>query len=256
MSYNYRGGGGLVDEMRSSGLSPAKPSRNLTQQVVDRLSHLMSNGALAPGDKLPTEAEIVRQQGVSRTVVREAISKLQAAGMVETKHGIGTFVRDNANQPNFVIGAGTIATSRDVLAMLEVRISLEAEAAALAAMRRTEEHLAEMQRALDSFQEHLANGGETIKADFQFHLGIAKATGNPYFPDILNHFGPSLIPRSRFQRDELPPQEEEYMIRISNEHEDTYNAIARRDSEAARAALRNHLGNSRERMRRAYRIAE
>ncbi len=242
--------------MSSLGPKTTKSSRNLTQQVVERISNLMATGILAPGEKLPAEAEIVRQQGVSRTVVREAISKLQAAGLVETKHGIGTFVRDNTNQPNFGIRAGTLATSRDVLAMLEVRISLETEAAALAAMRRTDEHLAEMRRALDSFQEHLANGGETVNADFQFHLAIAKATGNPYFPEILNHFGPSLIPRSRFPRSERLPHDPEYLGRISHEHADTYNAIARRDSEAARAALRNHLGNSRERMRLAYRITD
>ncbi len=233
-----------------------KASRNLTQQVVERISDLMTSGVLAPGEKLPAEAEIVRQQGVSRTVVREAISKLQAAGLVETRHGIGTFVRDLASQPNFGIRAGTLATSRDVLAMLEVRISLETEAGALAAIRRTDEHLDEMRRALDSFQEHLARGGETVNADFEFHLAIAKATGNPYFPEILNHFGPSLIPRSRFPRSERLPHEPEYLVRISNEHADTYNAIARRDSEAARAALRNHLGNSRERMRLAYRITD
>jgi len=66
------------------------PSRNLTQEVVARLSSLIGTGALAPGEKLPPESEIVKQQGVSRTVVREAISRLQASGLVTTRHGIGT----------------------------------------------------------------------------------------------------------------------------------------------------------------------
>jgi DNA-binding FadR family transcriptional regulator len=140
--------------------------------------------------------------------------------------------------------------------MLELRISLETEAGALAAIRRMDEHLAEMRRALDSFRERLSNGGETITPDFEFHFGIAKATGNHYFSDIFSHLGPSVIPRSRIPTNERQSDQIEYLARISNEHEDTYNAIVRRDSEAARAALRNHLGNSRERMRNAYRIGD
>lgn len=242
--------------MKLSDPNGRQPSRNLTQKVVAHLSNLIGTGALAPGEKLPPEFEIVRQQGVSRTVVREAISQLQAAGLVTKRHGIGTFVLNSATQQTFGIRAGDVTILRDVLAMLELRISLETEAAALAALRRTDEHLTEMRKALDFFSERLGDGGETITPDFQFHLSIARATGNHYFPDILNHLGSSVIPRSRFPTNERTPQELEYLLRISNEHEDTYNAIARRDSEAARAALRNHLGNSRERMRRAYHIDE
>ena len=242
--------------MKALGPNGTSAPRNLTQQLVARLSNLIGTGVLSPGEKLAPESEIVRQQGVSRTVVREAISRLQAAGLVTTRHGIGTFVLDHTTQQNFGISAGSVTTLRDVLAMLELRISLETEAAALAAIRHTDEHLAEIRKALDSFRERLSTGGETITSDFQFHLGIAKATGNHYFSDILNHLGPSAIPRSRFPTNDRQPEEIKYLVRISNEHEDTYNAIVRRDSEAARAALRNHLGNSRERMRCAYRIDE
>lgn len=242
--------------MKIIGHDGKKASGNLTQQVVDRLSHLIVTGVLEPGEKLPTESEIVREQGVSRTVVREAISKLQAAGIVATRHGIGTFVLDNIDKSDFGIKAGSVTTIRDVLAMLELRISIETEAAALAAIRHTEEHLQAMRRALDSFRDHLASGQATVGPDFQFHLGIARATGNDYFWNILNHLGSSVIPRSRFPINERQPHEREYLIRIGNEHEDTYDAVARRDPEAARAAIRNHLGNSRERMRRVYQIAE
>jgi DNA-binding FadR family transcriptional regulator len=163
---------------------------------------------------------------------------------------------DSANRQSFGIRAGPVTTLRDVLAMLELRMSLETEAGSLAASRRTDEHLAEMRRALDLFRERLASGGETITPDFQFHLGIARATGNHYFFDILNHLGPALIPRARIPTNERQPEQIEYLVRISNEHEDTYNAIVRLDSEGARAALRNHLGNSRERMRRTYHIGD
>lgn len=242
--------------MKTLGHTGKKGSGNLTQQLVEHLSHLIDSGALEPGEKLPTESEIVLEQGVSRTVVREAISRLQAAGIVATRHGIGTFVLNNIHKSDFGIKAGAVTTIRDVLAMLELRISIETEAAALAALRHTEEHLHEMRRALDSFRDHLASGEATVGPDFEFHLGIARATANDYFWNILNHLGPSAIPRSRFPINERQPHEREYLVRISHEHEDTYDAVARRDPEAARAAIRNHLGNSRERMRRAYQIAE
>jgi len=85
----------------------------------------------------------------------------------------------------------------------------------------------------------------------RFHLEIARAAGNPYILDILTTLGLKVIPRSRFQIDEQEPQRQEYLKRINNEHEDIYNAIVRADPEASRAAVRNHLGNSRERMRQA-----
>ena len=233
-----------------------KGSGNLTQQVVDHISNLIGTGDLKPGEKLPPESEIVREQGVSRTVVREAISKLQAAGVVATRHGIGTFVLDGLNKSDLGIKAGSVTTVRDVLAMLELRISIETEAAALAAIRHRESDLLVMRAALHSFQDHLAHGKPTVSPDFQFHLGIARAAANDYFWNILNHLGSSAIPRSRFPMNELQPHAHEYLIRISHEHDDIYDAVARRDPEAARAAIRNHLGNSRERMRRVYQIAE
>ena len=134
---------------------------------------------LAPGDKLPTESEIMLEHGVSRTVVREAISGLQAAGFVETRHGIGTFVLDSPTGFDFRAEPQSIPTVHDILAMLELRISLEPEAAALAAERRTAGQLNEMRRVLDEFQAALHNGGDTAEPDFQFHLRVAEATGEP-----------------------------------------------------------------------------
>lgn len=228
---------------------------NLTQQLVQYFSSLIDKGTVAPGEKLPPESEIVRQRKVSRTVVREAISKLQAAGLVETRHGIGTFVLAPGEQRNLGIEAA-VSTIRDVVAMLELRIGLETEAAGLAAARRTEAHLAAMRLSLESFHDHLARGDDTVQPDFEFHLGIARATGNQYFHEILSHLGASVIPRSRAPIHEAQKKDPGYINRIDHEHEDIYNAIQRSDPEGARAAIRNHLVNSRERLRRAYTPAE
>lgn len=228
-----------------------KQAGSLTQQVVARITLLIENGSFVPGDKLPPESEIVRREGVSRTVVREAISKLQAAGMVETRHGVGTFVCERRQTEPFTFETSAVNTVEDVMAVLEVRIGMETEAAALAAVRRTERHLQAMAAAMGAFQAEMQTGRGAVDPDLQFHREIARAAGNRYFLDIFAALGPKAIPRSRYPIDEYEPQRQEYLKRIHNEHEDIYSAILRGDPEAARAAVRNHLGNSRERMRRA-----
>ncbi|MES2757290.1 MAG: FadR/GntR family transcriptional regulator [Pseudomonadota bacterium] len=232
--------------------APPKKHRNLAQGVVAYIADSIRDGALEPGDKLPTESEIMRILGVSRTVVREAISHMQAANMVETRHGIGTFVLEPPPPNTLGIDPNTVITMRDVLALLELRISLESEAAGLAALRRTDAQLQQLRGALDTFQASARSGGETVPSDLQFHLLVAQASGNRYFHDILSHLGTNIIPRSRLNSAKLAKDDPKvYMERVINEHEDIYNAIARQDPEAARAAIRTHLSNSRERLRRA-----
>lgn len=227
--------------------------KGLAHELVDGIAAQIRSQQLRPGDKLPTEGEIVRAWGVSRTVVREALSKLQAAGLVETRHGIGTFVLEPQSKPVFMIDPAEIAAAVDVMAVLELRISLETETAGLAAQRRTEQQLGELRAALDELEARSeGDGGNTVDADLRFHMVIATATGNRYFAEIMGHLGATLIPRARVNspkvaREDLP----QYLRRVNREHEEIYEAIARRDAEAARAAMRLHLTNSRERLRRA-----
>ena len=231
--------------------APRKKHRNLAQGVVENITGSIQQGALKPGDKLPTESAIMEQHGVSRTVVREAISHLQAAGWVQTRHGIGTFVIERAN-PGLAINAESIVTVMDVLAMLELRISMEAEAAWLAAARRTETQVAELAKVLGAMQRSVARGSPAVDADLQFHLLIAQATGNRYFVEILSQLGNTIIPRSRVNMPQLGHDDPAaYLERVNREHEDIFNAILRKDPEAARAAMRTHLSNSRERLRGA-----
>ena len=245
--------------MNSSTLAslPPKKHRNLAQGVVAHIADSISQGSLNPGEKLPTESEIMRLHGVSRTVVREAISHMQAAGMVQTKHGVGTFVLEPSAGARLGIDPGTVITMRDVLAILELRISLETESAGLAASRRTDAQLQQLRTALDHFQSLPHGNDDTVAADVQFHLTIALASGNRYFHDILSHLGTNIIPRARLNSAKLAQDDPAiYMERVKREHEDIFNAIARQDPESARAAMRTHLSNSRERLRRAQEASE
>ncbi|MRX07934.1 FCD domain-containing protein [Pseudoduganella sp. FT25W] len=230
-------------------LVPKKKHRNLAQGVVESFTSSIQAGTLKPGEKLPTESVIMEMHGVSRTVVREAISHLQAAGLVQTRHGIGTFVLEP--QPTNIFAADTIRTIGDVLSILELRISLETEAAWLAASRRSEEQVQAMDAALKRIVSSQNRPG-AVESDKAFHLLIAQATGNRYFVDILSDLGNTIIPRARLDSAQLAHDDPvAYQERVNREHDDIYHAILRKDAEAARAAMRTHLSNSRERLRRA-----
>ena len=231
--------------------APRRP-RTLALELVQSLGERIRDGSLSPGDKLPTEAAIMGEFQVSRTVVREAISKLQAGGQVETRHGIGTFVLGPGDGPSFKITPDQFGTLQDVIAVLELRIGLETEAAALAAQRRTEANLSVMRAALDAFARAVETGEDSVPADFQFHQEIARATQNNHFAELMATLGSQIIPRARLEPI-APPQGERlaYMRRLMGEHESIFDAIASQDGEAARAAMRTHLSNSRERRRKA-----
>lgn len=230
-------------------LTPRKRSVSLAQEVMNDLASRIRAGQYQPGAKLPTEPELMAEQGVSRTVVREAMSRLQAAGLVETRHGVGTFALAPTTPG---LDWTTVVTIRDVLAMLELRISLETEAAGLAAMRRTEAQLTRIREAVAAFEEGVHKGERSIDADFQFHLQIALATHNKYFEDFYRHLGTTTIPRTRLDTSKFSPEPgQNYLLRTNREHENILDAITRQDPQAASAAMRMHLTNSRERLRRA-----
>jgi len=222
--------------------------RTLAHELVEALGDRIRDGRLSPGNKLATEAALMAEFGVSRTVVREAISKLQASGLVETRHGIGTFVVGLGDGSSFRIAPEQLAT-------LELRIGVETEAAGLAAQRRTADNLLAMRDALDAFTQAVEAGRDAVSADFMFHLEIARATQNPHFANLMGTLGSMAIPRARLDPAAAPDVERQaYLRRVNAEHESILDAISNQDVEAARAAMRTHLANSRERRRRAARL--
>ncbi len=226
--------------------------RGLAHAVVDALASRVREGALASGEKLPTEAAIMEEFGVSRTVVREAISRLQAAGLVETRHGVGTFAVGLGDAGTFRISPEQLGTLQDVIAVLELRIAVETESAALAALRRTPDNLTALRSALAAFSSAVEERRDAVGPDFQFHLEIARSTQNTHFIELMSTLGGMMIPRARLEpAAPLTPERQAYLRRVNAEHESIVDAIARQDTEAARAAMRTHLANSRERRRRA-----
>jgi DNA-binding FadR family transcriptional regulator len=219
----------------------------LADRVVDELKRRILDGQIVPGEKLPGENGLVEEFGVSRTVVREAVSRLQAAGLVETFQGRGSFVLE---VPERTPGLRAVRSHRDVLDLMDFRIGVESEAAGLAAGRRTGHQLKGIERALDDFRRVGNDPSRSVEADFAFHLKVAVASGNRFYSDLIGELGPMMImlPRTR-----LDPAYEisdaEHLTRVIHEHENIHAAIARGEPEAARAAVRVHLANTRDRLR-------
>ena len=222
--------------------------RSLAQELVEALEARLRSGDPAAGQRLPTEVALMAEFAVSRTVVREALSRLQAAGWVETRHGIGTFALAQASSPVFHVSAQQRETLHEVVATLELRIAIESESAALAAARRTDEQLATLHARLRDLDLALQNGLDSAPQDHAFHIAVAEATHNPRFADLLRTLGVDSIPRARLGGPVGPSAaQRHYLRRVQDEHQAIYDAIARQDPEAARAAMRAHLVNSRER---------
>ncbi|MGE0800257.1 MAG: FadR/GntR family transcriptional regulator [Lautropia sp.] len=225
---------------------------NFAARIVRGLESEILRGTLKPGDRLPSEHQLESRFGVSRAVVREAITSLKAEGLVATRQGAGAFVLQPRRAPTFRIAQADLATLKELIQMLELRATVEAEAAALAAERCSRSQLAGLREALDQMQRDIGQGEDAVDPDFQFHLRIARATGNRHFTGFIDYVGTMLIPRTRVNvvgRDRA--KRRSYLDGVNQEHERIYRAIADRDPEGARAAMQAHLTRSRDRLQAA-----
>ncbi len=220
----------------------------LAQTVVAGLKARILDGSLGPGVKLPSEAELIEEYGVSRTVVREAVTRLRAEGLVETFQGRGSFVLAVPEPTSFTVEASAIRSQADVLAMVDFRMGIESEAAYLAAARRSPAEAEAVREALEAFTA--AGPEEAVEADFAFHRAVAAATGNRFYVDLLDSLGPMMImlPRTRLP-EEFSLTDAAHVERVRREHDNVAAAVIAGDAETARAAMRVHLGNTRRRLR-------
>lgn len=225
----------------------------LAERMARVLQEQIRGGIYPVNARLPTETEMSAQFGVSRTVVREAISRLRSDGLVETRQGSGTVVRDPAASQSFRLArAPGEHPSAGVLRMLELRRGIEAEMAALAAARRSAAEMKQIQRALEAIDAATDAGGDGVAQDLAFHIAISHAAHNSYYTDLLAMLTRALrdaihVTRSNeARRADLAEQ-------VRSEHHELCEAIRTRDADAARAAAHAHMANTASRLRRAGR---
>lgn len=223
-----------------------KPKQSLTAQLVAALRELIADGTFAPGDKLPSENELIKRYAVSRTVVREAISGLRADGILVTRQGVGAFVTNQSSAKR--LEPFDPKDLEAVLHMIEFRIAVETEAAGFAAERRTAEDLKTLKMRFDELSAHALDPKAFVAPDYNFHLSIAIASHNPYFFQIEEHIGSQIIPHSKLHvlAPDLP-EDISFLRVVQVEHENIYKAIRAGDPAAARAAMRAHLERSQKR---------
>jgi len=231
-------------------LKTAMPSRRerLSHAVIDELQRQILSGALAPGDQLPTELQLVEQFGVSRTVVREAVSGLRANGLVEARQGRGVFVTGQKTQIDMSILSGDLASLASVLELLELRAPLEIEAAGLAAMRRSASQELAIRVAFDNLTKNIANGDSSVSGDFDLHMAIVEATNNRFYVDVLKFLGKKTIPRGQLT-DASAVYAQDYLERVHAEHSRIVAAICEQNPDLAREEMRRHLMGSQRRYR-------
>lgn len=226
------------------------PKVNSPLRLADRVAALLAeeieSGRLTEGDKLPTEVELVKQLGVSRTVVREAVSRLRNAGLVEPRQGLGVFVLPRRARP-LDLEAGAADTKSKVLQIVEVRRALEGEAASLAAVRATPDGVEAMRQALAAIDAAVAAGGDGADEDLAFHRSVAESTGNAVMVSTVHYLGEVLRSGIRVTRAN-EARRGDFLEAVRREHHAILAAIEAGDAKAARTAARRHVKHAASRL--------
>ncbi|MGA7878018.1 MAG: FadR/GntR family transcriptional regulator [Desulfoferrobacter sp.] len=221
-------------------LKPIKPKR-ISDQVFEQLKDHIFKGHFKPGEQLMTERDLAQVLGVSRPTVREAMNKLVNLGLVEQRQGQGTFVSSPAdNQRKNPLAAVINGQDASLLDLLEVRLGLECNAAALAAQRATEEDIRNLKESLQRMIEEIEQGDLGTNADVSFHMTIAYATKNVMQIYIMKSFYDLMFYGIEENLRSLwtEPGNQEKIIR---QHTEIFEAIRRHDSSAAYEAMLQHI---------------
>lgn len=218
---------------------------NLTDRVTEMLIEEITGGQYQPGEVLPPEQVIADRLGVSRTVLREAVSRLKADGIVTSKQGRGLTVMVNTRPSVLRMQAAEEGNVEQIMRIVELRRGFEIEAAALAAQRRDEQDLENMRDALDSMAAAVESGDVVagIEADLNFHRAIARATRNEHYLNFFDFLSVLLKRNVQVSRSRSAKRAGRGAM-AQSEHEALYRAIEQGDSELARLHARNHIENT------------
>ena len=207
-------------------------------KIIRQIRELITSGQLNPGDKLPPERKLAERLGVGRSNVRDAIKKLEFYGILKTLPQSGTIVSGmGITALEGLISDVLKIENPDFASLVETRVLLETESAKLAALRRTDQDIEDIKRALDGYERKVNLGQQAVEEDLMFHLSISEASKNSVLkslmliiiPDIINNFIKlDICKDGRF-------------IAALDEHQVILNHIIAQEPEAAAAAMRNHL---------------
>lgn len=219
--------------------------RSLSDAVFDRIQRAIKSGAYDADERLPTEHALAAEFQVSRPVVRDALQRLRDQGLIYSRRGAGSFVRaQGVREP---LGFGQMENLSDLQHCYDFRVTIEPEAAAMAAIRRSPEALDRIKTALSLLRDATNRQAHRADADFMFHLSIAQASANPYFATAMQALEDHIAVGMRFHGLSLRSTRGG-LQHVFVEHTAVYEAIQAGDAEAARSHMRGHLIGSRDRL--------
>ncbi|MBE1555966.1 FadR/GntR family transcriptional regulator [Sporosarcina limicola] len=216
-------------------------TRKIYEEVTDSLLNLIKTGRLKPGDKLDSVEQLAKNFDVSRSAVREALSGLRAMGLLEMKHGEGTYIT-HFDASNFLlpVAAALVMERDDVKELSQVRKILEVGAAGLAAISHSEEDLLPMEQALQAMRDANGEGELGEKADLEFHLAIANATHNQMLINLMGSVSDIMVEAMREAR-KLIFHSEKGHANLLKEHQLIFDAIKGKQFNEAQNCMFNHL---------------
>jgi GntR family transcriptional repressor for pyruvate dehydrogenase complex len=224
----------------------ALPGVGLVDRVYREILGAIMSGEFAEGDKLPTELALTERFTASRPTIREALSRLRADGITSTRQGSGTVVkrRPDPDLPRFT----PLETISDVQRCFDFRIVVESGAAALAATEASDAALDEVEQRFRELDKVIAEQTLGSGEDFDFHLAVARASGNQFFVSAIASMREQVLVSMTLMRNLSLLKSVERQRLVQAEHEVILSALKRRDAEAAGLAMRRHLENARDRM--------
>ncbi len=211
--------------------------QNLSDDLAQRVRQLIHRGGIRSGDRLPSIAEMARQFNVAHPTLREALRKLEILGVVDIRHGSGVYVGEDHNSllianPMF---EGTVS-QKLLLDLVEARISIERKTASLAADNATPEDLDHLRELLARAEENLDDGVVLAEVNLAFHRGIAVASGNEVFHQLLEVLASVIREEQRIVLETYGPREE-----FHREHLEILEALERKDPDLAVERIQAHL---------------
>ena len=239
------------DPLVKAGGAELADTRRLYRQIADQLARFIETNSFAVGAKLPTERELAEMLGVSRPSVREGLIALEVEGVVEVRGGSGVFVASRKQRAEPPVAA----PAPGPFDVIKARWLFESEAAALAAVNANAQQLQQMNLALKVMREAPTHSAAGTAADERFHMAIAEASGNAAVAQVIAQLW-------KMRTGTLYMQMESHFIgadiwaQACAEHAELMDAIASRDPDAAREAMRKHMKNAELRFAAAWKTVD
>lgn len=221
-------------------IKPIK-TRKIYEEISDSLIDMLKSGELQPGDKLSSVEQLAISYDVSRSAIREALSGLRAMGIVETRQGEGTYIKEfDASKFSLPVATALIMKRDDIKELSDVRKILEVGSASLAAQNHLDHELEPIEQALQNMKDAKGRGDVGEKADLDFHLAIVKASHNKMLTNLMSSVSDIMVESMRETR-RLILYSEEQSKQLFKQHELIFEAIKSGKSDDAHEAMMNHL---------------